>query len=53
MQWGLFHPPCICTEQGVAVVRESQQVARQCLVVAVNWKNERAGHKGTTEEASL
>ena len=28
------------TEQGVTVVRGSQQVARQCLVAAVNWKNE-------------
>ena len=41
------------TEQGVTVLRGSQQVARQCLVVAVNWKDERAGHKETTEEASL
>ena len=30
------------TEWGVTVVRGSQQVARQCLVVTVNWKNERA-----------
>jgi len=30
------------TERGVAVVKGSQQVARQCLVAAVNWKNERA-----------
>ena len=28
------------TEQGVTVVKGSQQVARQCLVAAVNWKNE-------------
>ena len=28
------------TEWGVTVVRGSQQVARQCLVVTVNWKNE-------------
>ena len=27
------------TEQGVVTVRGSQQVARQCLVTAVNWKN--------------
>ena len=27
------------TEQGIAVVRGSQQVARQCLVAAVDWKN--------------
>ena len=41
-----------CIKQGT-VVRGSQQVARQCLVTAVNWKNERAGHKETTKEASL
>nr|XP_023884800.1 uncharacterized protein LOC111996990 [Quercus suber] len=29
-------------EQGVAIVRGSQQVARQCLVAAVNWKNKQA-----------
>ena len=29
-------------EQGVAMMRGRQQVARQCLVTAVNWKNERA-----------
>ena len=28
------------TEYGIAMVRGSQQVARQCLVSAVNWKNE-------------
>ena len=26
------------TEQGVAIVRGSQQMARQCLVVIVSWK---------------
>jgi len=26
------------TEQGITVVRGSQQVARQCLVAAVNWE---------------
>ena len=30
------------TEQGIAIVRGSQQVARQCLVAAVNWKNKHA-----------
>ena len=30
------------TEQGIVVVRGSQQLARQCLVAAVNWKNEQA-----------
>ena len=28
------------TEQGIAVVRGSQKVVRQCLVTAVNWKKE-------------
>ena len=28
------------TEYGIAMVRGSQQVARQCLVSAVDWKNE-------------
>ena len=41
------------TEQGVTAVRGSQQVARQCLVVAVNRKDEWAGHKETTKEALL
>ncbi|XP_030936448.1 uncharacterized protein LOC115961647 [Quercus lobata] len=41
------------TEQGIAVVRGSQQVARQCLVTAVNWKNERAKEKEIAEEAPL
>ena len=27
-----------CTEQGIAVVRESQQAITQCLVAAVDWK---------------
>ena len=27
------------TEQCIAIVRGSQQVARQCLVAAVSWKN--------------
>ena len=30
------------TEQGVAVVRGSQQVARQCLVATVSWKDKQA-----------
>ena len=41
------------TEQGVAVMRGSQQVARQCLVAAVNWKNEQADQKESTKEATL
>ena len=32
-------------EQGVTVVRGSQQVARQCLVAVVNRKNEQAEQK--------
>ena len=27
-----------CIEQGIAIVRGSQQVAKQCLVVTVNWE---------------
>ena len=30
------------TEQGVAVVRGNQQVARQCLVATVSWKGKQA-----------
>ena len=39
------------TEQGVAVVKGSQQVARQCLVAAVNKKNEQTEKKESAEEA--
>ena len=42
-----------CTEQGVAMVKGSQQVARQCLVAVVDWKNERTDQKETAEEATL
>ena len=41
------------TEQGIAVVRESKQMARQCLVAAVNWKHEQAKRKGTFEKVPL
>ena len=41
------------TEQGVAVVRGSQKVARQCLVSAVSWKDKHDEQKQTTKEASL
>ena len=41
------------TEKGVAVVRGSQQVARQCLVATVNWKNEWAKEKEIAKEAFL
>ena len=40
-------------KQGVAVVKGSQQVARQCLVAVVNWKNERAKEKGISKETPL
>ena len=39
------------TEQGVAVVQGSQQVAMQCLVVAVSWKDKQAEQKETAKEA--
>ena len=41
------------TEQGVVVVRRSQQVARQCLVATVNWKNKQASQKEVAEKAPL
>ena len=41
------------TEQGIIVVKGSQQVAKQCLVAAVNRKNEQVEQKGNAEEASL
>ena len=41
------------TEQGNAIVRGSQQVTRQCLVVTVSWKDKQAKQRQTTEEASL
>ena len=42
-----------CTEQGIAVVRGSQQVAKQCLVASVNWKHKQAKQKETSEEVPL
>ena len=39
-------------EQGVAVVRGNQQVARQCLAAVVSWKGKQAEQKETAEEAS-
>ena len=41
------------TEYGIAMVRGSQQVARQCLVSAVDWKNEWTDQKETTKKATL
>ena len=41
------------TEQGVTVVRGSQQVARQCLVAAVSWRDKQAEQKQINQEASL
>ena len=41
------------TEQGIAIVRGSQQVAKQCLVVTVNWKHKQARQKETSEEVPL
>ena len=40
------------TEHGVAMVRGNQQVARQCLVVAVRWKGKQVEQNETTERAS-
>ena len=41
------------TEQGVVVVRGSLQVDRQCLVAAIDWKNEKTDQKETTKEVTL
>ena len=41
------------TEQGIAVVRGSQQAARQCLVTAVDWKHKQAKQKETSKEVPL
>ena len=41
------------TKQGVAVIRGSQKLARQCLVAAVSWKDKQVEQKQTTEEALL
>ena len=38
------------TEQGIAVVRGSHQMARQCLVAVVDWKHKQAKQKETFEE---
>ena len=38
------------TEQGIAVVRGNQQVARQCLIAAVDWG---AKPKESTKETPL
>ena len=41
------------TEQGIATVRGNQQVARQCLIAAVRWKDEQAKHKKIAKEVPL
>ena len=38
------------TEQGIAIVRGSQQVARQCLVAVVSWKKEQSEQKKQAEQ---
>ena len=38
------------TEYGVAEVRGSQQVARQCFVTTVRWKNEQLGQAEHAEK---
>ena len=40
-------------EQGVATVRGNQQMARQCLVAIVRWKDEQAKHKEIVKEVPL
>ena len=41
------------TEYGVAVVRGNQQVARQCLVAVVRWKNKQFRQAEETEKEPL
>ena len=41
------------TEQGVAIVMGNQQVARQCLVTAIQWKDEHAEHRKIAEKVPL
>ena len=38
------------TEQGIAMVRGNQQVARQCLIAIVNWKWENQANRGKQTE---
>ena len=38
------------TEYGIAKMRGNQQVARQCLVAAIRWKNEQLGQAEQTEK---
>ena len=41
------------TEQGIVVVKGSQQVARKCLIAAIDWKKEQANQKDPSEEVHL
>ena len=41
------------TEQGVAIMRGNQQVAQQCLVTIVQWKDEHAEHRKNRREGSI
>ena len=41
------------TKYGVATVRGNQQVAQQCLVATIRWKDEQAKHKEIVEKAPL
>ena len=40
-------------EQGIAIVRESQQATRQCLLAVVNWKQKQTKQNETVEEVPL
>ena len=40
-------------EQGISIVRESQQAARQCLLAVVNWKQKQTKQNETVEEVPL
>ena len=41
------------TEQGVAIVRGNQKVARQCLIAAAHWKDQQTEQKEVAEEMLL
>ena len=41
------------TEQGIAVVRGCQQMARRCLVAAANWEGKQAEQSKDAEETPL
>ena len=41
------------TEWGITTMRGNQQVARQCLIAAVRWKDKQAKHRKIANEVPL